>query len=66
MYPEMNNSTIQEKINSFTTDDYLRSLLHKRFIEGKTYDELGIVCIHGHTVDPDLKTIKSFEKFIVS
>lgn len=64
MCSEMKNSAIQEKINSFTTDNYQRSLLHERFIEGKTYEELGIIHIPGHTADNDLKVIRSFEKFI--
>ena len=64
MISEMSNSTIQKKIESFTSDAFQRSLLHERFIEGKTYEELGIIHIPGHTVDNDLKVIRSFEKFM--
>ena len=64
MILEMSNSMIQKKIESFTSDTFQRSLLHKRFIEGKTYDEIGIIHIPGHNVDDDLKFIRSFEKFI--
>ena len=63
---ELSNTMIQNKIESFTSDNYERSLLRKRFIEGKTYAELRIVNTPGHTVDPDLKVIRSFEKFMAN
>ena len=64
MISEMSNSTIQKKIESFTSDAFQRSLLHERFIEKKPYEELGIIHIPGHDVDYDIKVIRSFEKYI--
>ena len=61
----LSNSEIQNEIDKFTSSNYHRNLLRKRFIEAETYDNLGIIR-SPHIKDNDVEFISSFETHLAS